>query len=74
MFVEKCWFDPVRPESCPSDTRSLKKCTFPKTKGELCEARFPWPAGTDNINNCGYSEVYSTDCEGTNLVYNPYIT
>jgi len=60
---EKCWFDPVRPESCPSDPRSLKKCTVPKTKGELCEAGFPWPAGTDNINNCGYSEVYSTDCE-----------
>ena len=71
MFLEKCWFDPVRPESCPSvsDVWRLKKCTVPTTKGELCKAGSPWLAGTADINNCGYhDDVYSTVCGGTNVV------
>ena len=73
MFLE-CWFDPVSPESCPSDPESLPTCTFPATIFELCEANNPFPAGTDNIDNCGDYDVYSTDCPGTNLVSNPCVT
>jgi len=74
MFLEKCWYKAVSSVSCPSNPTSLKKCTVPTTKGELCEARKPWPCETKNIDNCGFNDVYSTDCKGTNLVSNLYTT
>ena len=74
MFLEKCWFDSVHPELCPSDQTSLKNCIVPTTKDELCEASYPWPAGTRRIDNCGYDDVYTTGCGGTNLVSNPCVT
>ena len=74
MFLEKCWYKAVPSQSCPSDPNSLKQCTVPTTKGELCEASKPWPCKTENIDNCGYDDVYSADCIGTNLVSNPYMT
>ena len=78
MLLETCWFDPVRPESCPLEPTSLTKCIVPTTMGELCDANGKWAYPTENINNCGASDVYTTNCGGTNLVqrytnhYNPY--
>ena len=65
----ECWFEPVRPESCPPEPWLLKRCSVPTTKGEICEAtcdnrcdNFVFPAGTDNFVSCGGYHVYSTDC------------
>ena len=78
MFLELCWFKPVPKGSCPSDPKNLKKCTVPTTKGELCEAgklaSGKWPSGTGPIDNCGYNDVYFTECKGTDLVSNSYMT
>ena len=76
IFLGKCWFTPVPPDSCPSNIASLKKCTVPETQDELCEAIYlselvRWPVGTGNINNCGNAEVYTTSCRGTYFVSNP---
>ena len=73
MFPVNCWFDPVRNESCPSDPSSLKKCISLMSKDELCErgSRDDTSAGIRNINNCGDYDVYTTNCRGTNSVYNP---
>ena len=53
---------------------TVKTCTVPTTNGEYCEADYPFPAGTEEVNNCGWASVYKTVCEGTNLVSNPYMT
>ena len=74
MFPETCWFDPLRPESCPSDLAILEKCIEPTSTGDLCDANDTYPHPTSDINNCGASDVYTTNCGGANLVYNPQVT
>ena len=71
MFPETCWFDPVRPESCPPDPTGLEECIDPTSTGKRCDANGTWPHPTSDINNCGVSDVYTTNCGGTNLVYDP---